>query len=110
MAVSKKKLLSWFAIAVVVLLVANLHVAVRRVGAGAGRTYRWVSRETGAELSYQPSVFGSARLAGEAKGRWELVEPNPPSPLLPWNWLARLLDRSAPDPEEVIRQQNLRGN
>jgi len=110
MAVPKKKLLTWFAIAVVVLLLANLLVAVRQVATGAGRSYRWVSGETGAELSYQPSVFGSARLAGEAKGRWELVEPHPPSPLLPWNWLARLLDRPAPDPEEVIRQQILRGN
>ena len=63
-------------------------------------------------MSYTPSVFGSARLSpgrgDSGAGRhWELVEPRPPSPLLPWNWLAVLLDRPAPDPEAVIRKEKL---
>ena len=94
------------------LLVANVLVAVRHLGTRAGQTYRWVCRESGAELSYTPGAFGSARLAGGSAApqrghRWKLVEPQRPSPLLPWNWLALLLDTPAPDPKEVIRLQKL---
>jgi hypothetical protein len=106
--------LAWCAAGVALLTAVNVFVAVRHAGSGAGRTYRWVCRESGAELSYTPSVFGSARLTpghtdtGGVR-RWELVEPQPPSPLLPWNWLAVLLDRPTPDPEEVIRREKPAG-
>jgi hypothetical protein len=96
-------------VAFALLLVANVLVAVRHLGTRAGQTDRSVCRESGAVLSYSPAVFGGARLApGRAdRGggrRWELVEPRPPSLLLPWNWRAVLLERPAPDPEAVFRQ------
>ena len=37
--------------------------------------------------------------------RWQLVEPQPLSPLLPWNWLACALATSEPNPEDVIRRK-----
>jgi hypothetical protein len=112
MAAIQKKLLAWCAVAASLLLIANVLVAVRHLGGRAGQAYRWVCRDSGAELSYRPAVFGSARLAPgrAAQGggrRWELVEPRPPSALRPWNWLALLLDRPAPDPETVVRQEKL---
>ena len=111
-AAPRRKVLAWCAAGVALLTAVNVFVAVRHAGSGAGRTYRWVCRESGAELSYTPSVFGSARLTpghtdtGGVR-RWELVEPQPPSPLLPWNWLAAVLHGAAQDPEAVIRQENL---
>jgi hypothetical protein len=115
MAAPVKKLLACCAVGVSLLVIANVVVAVRQVGTRAGQTYRWVCPESGARLSWNPSVFGSARLSagGVAEGRgrrWVLVEPQPPSPLLPWNWLVMLLDRPAPDPEAVIRQERLGAN
>jgi len=109
---SRSRFLIWGASVVVLLLIANALVAVQHTGSRAGQTYRWVCRESGAELSYTPSAFGSARLAPGRAGldgacRWELVEPKPLSPLLPWNWLACALDRPAPDPEVIIRQEKL---
>ena len=100
------------AVGAALLVVANALVAVLHTGSRAGQTYRWVCRDSGAELSYTPSVFGGVRLtpgrAGAERGRrWELVEPRPPSPVLPWNWLALLLQPPAPDPEAVIRQATL---
>src|SRR6202040_2253555 len=67
------------------LLIGNVFVAVLHMGTGSDQTYRWVCLESGSELSYKPSVFGSARLVpgGTASGhgcRWELIEPRPPSP------------------------------
>jgi len=110
----RKRLLTWCALAVALLLIANLLVALWHIGRVSGQTYRWVCRESGAELSYNPSVFGSARLtppaAKPAHGyRWELVEPRPMSPYLPWNWLALTLEPSVPDPDAVVRQQKLVG-
>ncbi|HTK76692.1 MAG TPA: hypothetical protein VL371_15600 [Gemmataceae bacterium] len=60
-------------------------------------------------MSYNPGTFGSARLAPgripAVRGyHWELVEPEPLSPLSPWNWLALLGDGPIPDPDMVIRQ------
>jgi hypothetical protein len=112
MTVPRKKVLAWCAAGAALLLMANAVVAVRHAGAEAGRTYRWVCRESGAELSYTPGVFGSARLApgrgDPGRGcHWQLVEPRPPSPWLPWNWLAAVLHGAAQDPEAVIRQENL---
>jgi hypothetical protein len=109
MAMVRKSLWSWCAFGICLLLAVNVIVAVRQVGTRAGQTYRWVCRESGTTLSYSPSVFGSAHVVPGAAdprrgGRWELVEPQPPSPALPWNWLALLLDRPAPDPEVVFRQ------
>jgi hypothetical protein len=110
-----KKVTVWCALVSTVLLIANLLVAVQHLGRRAGQTYRWVCPEAEAELSYTPSVFGSARLRSRriASGRtyrWVLVEPRPLSPLQPWNWLAVALDRSAPDPEVVIRKAGLRAD
>jgi hypothetical protein len=110
----RKRLLAWSALAVALLLIANLLVALWHIGRVSGQTYRWVCRESGAELSYNPSVFGSARLSppGAAAPRecnWELLEPRPLSPYLPWNWLARILDPPPPDPEAVLRQQKMVG-
>jgi hypothetical protein len=111
MAPRGKKLLTWVAVGALLLLTVNVLVAIRHAGTRAGRTYRWVCRESGAELSYTPGVFGSGRLtpgtAGRSETRWELVEPRPPSPLLPWNWLTTLVDQSAPDPGAVIRHESL---
>jgi hypothetical protein len=110
------KLHAWCAVAAFLLVSANAFVAVRHLGTRAGRSYRWVCQETGEELSYNPSVFGSTRLSppgAPALGRerrWELVEPQGPSPMLPWNWMAWVLDRPAPDPEAVIRQEKLRAD
>jgi hypothetical protein len=105
--------LGWLAI--VILLIANGVVAVRYLGARAGQTYRWVCRESGAELIATPSKFGDAHLrSGRAlSGRtylWELVEPQPPSALLPWNWLALALDRPGPDPNKIVREIDVRGS
>ena len=91
------------------LVIANLVVAFHQLGIRAGTWYRWVCPETGAKLSYNPGIFGSARLVPGGKFPvgaygWQLVEPEPLSPLLPWNWLALLADRPPPDPEAVIRQ------
>src|SRR5262245_51429932 len=99
----RKRLLTWCVVGGVLLLIANPLVAIWHLGRRAGQTYCWVCPETGAELSYSPSVFGSARLKPDRNARvggcsWELVEPQPRSLLLPWNWLARALDRSTPDP------------
>jgi hypothetical protein len=106
---TRRELITWSVIAGVLLLMANLLVAVRHLGTRAGQTYRWVSPDSGAELTYNPSQFGSAKITGSPRrgSRWELIEPLPPSPKLPWNWLAFLLDRPAPDPESVIRQEHL---
>jgi len=106
----RKRLRSWCAAGLAVLLIANVVVAVGHLGSRAGRTYRWVNPQSGAELFYNPSEFGSARLTpgkGASGARWQLVEPPRHSPALPWNWLALLLDPPAPDPESVIRQENL---
>ena len=86
-----------------------LQGAFQHMGTRPGQSYCWVCSETGAELSYNPGVFGSARLIPggipPVRGyHWELVEPEPLSPLLPWNWLALFADRPIPDPEVVIRQ------
>jgi len=112
MVASRKKLLICCAVGLVLLLVANLLVAIRQAGTRAGQTYRWVCTESSAEFSYNPSMFGSARLTpgNGAKGRWTLVEPRPASPALPWNWLTLVLDRPALDPEILIRQENLGTN
>jgi hypothetical protein len=101
-----KKLLLW-SLGGVLLVIANLVVAVHRIGTRAGTTYRWVCSETGAILSYNPGAFGSERLrpGGRPPVRgdyWELVEPEPLSPLLPWNWLALLADGPTPDPDLVL--------
>jgi len=111
----RKRLLAWTALGVALLLIANMVVALWHIGRVSGQTYRWVCRESGAELSYNPSVFGSARLtppgAKPAAGcKWDLVEPRPLSPLLPWNWLALILEPPPPDPEAVLRQQKLADN
>ena len=104
--------MAWCAAAAALLLIGNVLVAVHHLGTGAGRTYRWVCRETGAQLSYNPSVFGGPERAslvgrGAAGGRrWELVEPRL-SLWLPWNWLAACLDRTAPDPDAVLRQEHI---
>jgi hypothetical protein len=98
---SRKQVLAWAGGAVALLMVANLIVAVRWVGTRAGEIYVWVCRRSGAELSYNPSVFGGpgrARLQpgaghGGVGHHWELVAPKRPDPRLPWNWLALLLDR-----------------
>jgi hypothetical protein len=109
---SRKKLLACCAASGILLLSANVLVALRHLGTRAGQTYHWVCRESGAELSCNPSVFGSARLvppdATQQRGwRWELVEPRPLSSGLPWNWLALLLESPVPDAEAVIREANL---
>jgi hypothetical protein len=92
---------------VAVLVIGNVVVAVRHLGVRAGQTYRWVCRETGTELSYSPSQFGSVHLTPAdvpaPNGRWELIEPRPPAVWLPWNWLAAALQPPAPDPNAVIR-------
>ncbi|HKA08581.1 MAG TPA: hypothetical protein VKD71_15085 [Gemmataceae bacterium] len=111
----RKRLLAWSALAVALLLIANLLVALWHIGRVSGQTYRWLCRESGAELSYNPSVFGSARLnppgAALPRGcKWEPVEPRPLSPFLPWNWLALILEPPPPDPEAVLRQQKLVGD
>ena len=110
----RKKMFLWITIGVLLLLIANGLVALQQMGTQPGRTYRWVCRDSGAELSYTHGVFGSGRLVpGNPRQnamRWELVEPRPPSPLLPWNWLAAIVDQSAPDPEVVISQESLRAN
>jgi hypothetical protein len=54
-------------------------------------------------------MFGSARLIPggipPVRGyRWELVEPEPLSPLLPWNWLPLMADGPIADPDVVIRK------
>ena len=105
----RKQQLVLGALAVGVLILANCIVAVRFLGTGAGRTYRWVCRETGAELVSTPSIFRNAHLKpGPANSggpySWELVEPPPPSILLPWNWLARALDPPGPDPNKIVRE------
>jgi len=94
---------------VALLVIANLLVAVRHVGRRAGQWYRWVCPETGARLSYNPGIFGSARLIHGNKAPvrgycWELVEPEPLPLLLPWNWLALLTTPPPPDPEAVLRK------
>ena len=113
MAVPRKKVVLWIAIAITLLLIGNSLVATRRLGTIPGQAYRWVCRESGAELSYDPSVFGSARLsppgAPAAGCRWELVEPEPLSPFLPWNWLAIAVDRPVPNPEDIINREGLAG-
>ena len=98
----------WWAAGVALLIVANVFVAIRNAGTRAGQTYRWVCPETGASLTYDSSVLGSARLT-TSRGplpdgvyTWELVDPAPLSPK-PWNWLAILLEKSPPDPEELLR-------
>src|SRR5262245_65418546 len=107
MFVSRKRILVGCAVGLVLLIFANVLVAIRHAGTRAGQTYRWVCPESAAELSYNPSVFGSVRLTPGTNGRarrWELVEPRPASAFLPWNWLALMLDRPALDPEALIRQ------
>jgi hypothetical protein len=112
---SRRRVLAWGVAAAVVLVAANVVVAGRVVGTRAGQTYVWVCRESGAELSYNPSVFagpGRSRLvpgATPAPGghRWEQVAPRRSDPRRPWNWLAWLLDQPTPDPEAVIRQERL---
>jgi hypothetical protein len=96
---------------VAALLAVNVLMAVGHSGTRSGQTYRWVCRESGAQLSYTPSVFGSVRLVpGRARDgfahRWKLVEPRAPSAWLPWNWLAVLLVAPPPDPEVILRQQS----
>ena len=112
---TRKRLLTWSVLVAVLLLAANAFVAIQQLGSGAGRKYHWICQESGAELSYSPSEFGSACLVPEKAKlepgqRWELVDPQPPSAFLPWNWLAIWLERPAPDPETVIRHQNLGAN
>jgi hypothetical protein len=107
---SRSNILFWTTGGAVLLLLVNVVVAVVHTGSRAGQTYHWVCRKSGAELSYNPSAFGSVRLTpGRSEpgtGRhWELVEPRTPSPLLPWNWLTVLLHPPVPDAEAVIRQQ-----
>ena len=109
---SRRILVICCAVGAALLVAAHARVVVLHTGSRAGQTYRGVCRDSGAELSYTPSVFGGVRLtpgrAGAERGRrWELVEPRPPSPVLPWNWLALLLQPPAPDPEVVIRQATL---
>ena len=115
MGVPQKRLLIGCVVGTVLLLTANGLVAVRHLGTGAGRTYRWICRESGDELSYNPSVFGGPERAHLAPGgtvresewHWELVEPRPRSAWLPWNWLAIWLDPPIPNPDSVIRQEQL---
>jgi len=94
------------------LVIANLVVAFPQLGRRAGTWYRWVCPETGAKLSYNPGIFGSARLTPGVEApvmgyRWQLVEPEPLSPLLPWNWLALIVSPPLPEPEAVMRQQRM---
>src|SRR5262245_28886878 len=108
MTAAHKKLLLWLAFGVL-LVIANLLVAVRHSGKRAGQWYRWVCADTGAKLSYNPGIFGSARLIPGGKPpvrgyRWELVEPELLSPLFPWNWLALLADTPKPEPDLVVRE------
>jgi hypothetical protein len=110
MATSSKKLWARGAIGVALLIAANVLVAVQHNGTHAGQTFRWIGHESGAELTYNPSQFGSTRLSpghgdSSRETKWEMVEPQSPSPLLPWNWLAVALDPPAPDPGAIIRQQ-----
>src|SRR5687767_4650358 len=106
-----RRLRVWAAAAVFLLLAANVVGGVGSLGRRAGVTYVWVCGETGAELSYNPSVFpGQARLVSGADQpaagyRWELVQPAQPSAWLPWNWLAVLLDEPYPDPDAVLRER-----
>jgi hypothetical protein len=94
------------------LLAANALVAAMHLGSHAGQTYRWISQESGSQLTYTPSVFGSARITpgrvgSSGRAHWVLVEPHQPSALLPWNWLALLLLAPSPDPDAIIRQEGL---
>ena len=108
-AASKIRTLRWCLIGFAILIVANVLIAAIHTGTQAGQTYRWLCRDSGVELSYNPSVFGSARLS---HGRtdllrghcWELIEPRAPSPVLPWNWLARLLAPATPSADAVAQQ------
>src|SRR5207249_8514875 len=91
MSAPRKKLLLWCIAGL--LVVANLLVAFQHIGTRPGLSYRWVCTDTGATLSYNPGVFASGRLRPggipPVRGyHWELVEPEPLPPLLPWNWLA----------------------
>lgn len=107
---SQRKQRTWCALGVAALVLANLLVLAGNRTAPVGQRYRWVCRESAAELAYTPSMYGSARLSpgGGFPGggyRWELVEPRPLSPL-PWNWLTLLAGAApAPDPAEVIRRE-----
>src|SRR5262249_44988646 len=90
------------------LIVSNALIALRHVGIRAGQEYQWVCRESGAVLSYNPAIFGSARVSGRVADaardfEWELIEPKSLSPYLPWNWLAIVMSTRAPDPREVWR-------
>jgi hypothetical protein len=113
MTIQWKKVLIGSGIAAILLLAANVLVAIWQTGTQAGQTYRWVCKESNLELIYAPGVFGNARLvpgngADVHDCRWELVEPSPRLALLPWNWLVCVIDQPAPDPQVVIRDAKLR--
>jgi hypothetical protein len=88
---------------------ANILVAIRHVGSQPGQTYRWVCKQSGAQLSANPGVFGQVKLTGtppttSTPDQWQLLEPRPLPAWQPWNWLALVLERPAPDPDKLIRQ------
>jgi hypothetical protein len=89
------------------LVVANVLVAIRHLGVQPGQTYRWVCLQSGAELSFNPSVFGQARLVSAQRPaglryRWDLKEPRSLALWQPWNWLAIALQKPVPNPASLL--------
>jgi hypothetical protein len=115
MRASRKTIVAWCAAGALFLFFTNVVVMVRYLGSRAGQSYRWVCRDSGAELTYSPSTFGSARLIPgraipERTHRWELIEPRPLPAHMPWNWLALLVSPRELDANAVMQQENLKLN
>jgi hypothetical protein len=91
------------------LVAANILVAIHHLGTRSGQTYRWVCKQSGAELSVNQGAFGQVKLRAaqpmaNARHQWQLQEPRPLRPWQPWNWLALVLQRPTPDPDDLLRQ------